>query len=105
MLVRDGALQPISNRFQNGRTVIIVMAAVFSYGYGMRYVMREKFLALGDDFKIADEHGTDRFLVDGRAFSIGDKLSFQDMSGRELAFIRQRLLAWGPTYEVSQNGN
>jgi uncharacterized protein YxjI len=69
----------------------------------MRYVMKEKWLALGDDFQITDEQGQPRFFVDGRAFSIGDKLSFHDMNGRELAFIRQRLLAWGPTYEISQN--
>ena len=66
--------------------------------------MREKWLALGNDFTIADEQQQPRFFVDGRAFSLGEKLSFQDMSGRELAFIRQRLLSWGPTYEVTQEG-
>ena len=43
--------------------------------------------------------------MDGRAFSFGEKLSFQDMSGNELAFIRQKLLAWGPTYEIYRGGN
>ncbi|MDB6150242.1 MAG: hypothetical protein JWQ44_1690 [Chthoniobacter sp.] len=70
----------------------------------MRYVMKQKMFALGDDFRIKDENDDDRFFVDGRAFSIGKKLSFQDMSGNELAFIRQRLLAWGPTYEISKGG-
>jgi uncharacterized protein YxjI len=70
----------------------------------MRYVMRQKFLAWGDDYTIQDENGNDAFFVDGAAFSIGKKLSFQDMQGNELAFIRQRLLAWGPTYEVFVNG-
>src|SRR4051812_28340248 len=70
----------------------------------MRYVMRQKFWAWGDDFIIRDENGTDVFLVDGRAFSWGDKLSFQDMNGNELAFIRQRLLSWGPTYEIDRGG-
>lgn len=59
---------------------------------------------MGDDFIIRDGDGNDRFLVDGRAFSFGDKLSFQDMQGRELAFIRQRLLAWGPTYDIECPG-
>jgi uncharacterized protein YxjI len=66
----------------------------------MRYVMKQKWLAFGDDFAIKDSSGVERFYVDGRALSIGDKLSFQDMDGNELAFIRQRLLAWGPTYEI-----
>jgi uncharacterized protein YxjI len=66
----------------------------------MRYVMKQKILSWGDDFRIRNEAGQDVFFVDGRAFSIGEKLSFQDMNGQELAFIRQKLLAWGPTYEI-----
>lgn len=53
----------------------------------MRYVMKEKLFAFGDDFTIQNEHGQDVFFVDGKAFSIGDQLSFQDMKGNELAFI------------------
>jgi uncharacterized protein YxjI len=45
-----------------------------------------------------------RLFVDGKAFSIGKKLSFQDMEKNELAFIRQKLLAWGPTYEIIWDG-
>ena len=70
----------------------------------MRYVMKEKLFCWGDDFTIKTEDGQDAFFVDGKALSLGDKLSFQDMQGNELAFIRQKLLAWGPTYEIYQNG-
>jgi uncharacterized protein YxjI len=70
----------------------------------MRYLMKQKVFAWGDDFRIKDEAGEDVFFVDGRAFSIGKKLSFQDMSGHELAFIEQKLLSWGPTYEISRDG-
>ena len=70
----------------------------------MRYVMKQKWLSWGDDFAIQNEAGQDAFFVDGRALSLGDKLSFQDMQGNELAFIRQKLLAWGPTYEIHRNG-
>ena len=66
----------------------------------MRYMMKQKLFCWGDDFTIKDEAGTDRFFVDGKAFSLGKQLSFQDMQGQELAFIRQKLLAWGPTYEI-----
>ena len=70
----------------------------------MPYVMKQKLWSLGADFTIKDAAGQDRFFVDGRALSLGDKLSFQDMAGHELAFIRQKLLAWGPTYELERNG-
>ncbi|MBM3832846.1 MAG: hypothetical protein FJ403_06145 [Verrucomicrobia bacterium] len=66
----------------------------------MRYVLKEKLFSFGDDFRIKNDAGDDVFFVDGKVFTIRDKLSFQDMSGRELAFIRQKLLAWGPTYEI-----
>ena len=66
--------------------------------------MKQKLWAFGDDFTITDESGADRFFVDGKAISLGDKLSFQDMHGRELAFIRQKLLAWGPTYYIEREG-
>ena len=66
--------------------------------------MKQKLFCWGDDFTIKNEAGHDVFFVDGKAFSIGDKLSFQDMAKNELAFIRQKLLAWGPTYEITRDG-
>jgi uncharacterized protein YxjI len=68
----------------------------------MRYVMKQKLFCWGDDFRIKNEAGDDVFFVDGRAFSLGKKLSFQDLKGNELAFIRQKLLSWGPTYEITR---
>jgi uncharacterized protein YxjI len=66
--------------------------------------MKQKLFAWGDDFTIKTSEGDDVFFVDGKAFSIGDKLSFQDMQGRELAFIQQKVLAWGPTYHIYRDG-
>ena len=62
--------------------------------------MKQKLFSFGNDFVIKDRDGNDRFFVDGKAISIGDKLSFQDMKGNELAFIRQKLLAFKKTYEI-----
>jgi uncharacterized protein YxjI len=70
----------------------------------MRYVMKQKLWAFGNDFTIKDAAGQDRFFVDGKAISLGDQLSFQDMQGNELAFIRQKLLSWGKTYEIHRGG-
>jgi uncharacterized protein YxjI len=70
----------------------------------MRYVMKQKMFAFGDDFTIQDENGRDAFFVDGKAFSIGDQLSFRDMMGNQLALIKQKVLAWGRTYEIHRAG-
>lgn len=70
----------------------------------MRFVMKEKFWSLGDDFIIRDETGADAYFVDGKVFSWGDDLSFQDMDGTELLRIDQKLLSWGPTYEIQAGG-
>jgi uncharacterized protein YxjI len=66
--------------------------------------MRQKLLSLGSDYVIEDDQGRERFRVDGKAFSFGDKLSFQDMSGEERAFIREKHLSWGPTYDIEVDG-
>jgi uncharacterized protein YxjI len=70
----------------------------------MRYMMRERILSWGDDFKIKDADGRDVFYVDGKVFSFGDKLSFRDMRGNELALIDQKLLSIGPQYEIIRGG-
>ena len=70
----------------------------------MRYVMRQKLLSLADNFTIKNEQEQDVFLVNGKLFSFGDKLSFQDLAGNELVFIDQRLLNWSPTYELWKQG-
>lgn len=66
----------------------------------MRYIMKQKVFALGSKFAIRNENGEDAFFVNGEAFSLGHKLSFEDSSGKELLFISQKLLSWGPTYEL-----
>ncbi len=69
-----------------------------------RYQMKEKWISWGDDYVVRDEQGREVFFIDGKAWSLGSKLSFQDMQGNELAFISQKLLAWGPTFEISRGG-
>ena len=70
----------------------------------MRYQMKQKLFAFGDDYRIQNAAGADVFYVNGKVFTIGSKLSFQDMRGNELAFIRQKLLSLGHTYEIYRDG-
>lgn len=70
----------------------------------MRYVMKQKLLSFGDDYYIRDEQDRDVYYVDGKAFSIGQQLSLQDLSGAELAAIKQKIFNFAPTYEIYRNG-
>ena len=65
-----------------------------------RYIMKQDWFCLGNDYTIRDAAGEEVLKVDGRAFSFGEKLSVQTLDGREMAFIDQKLLSWGPTYEI-----
>ncbi|MDB5077740.1 MAG: hypothetical protein JWO42_3919 [Chloroflexi bacterium] len=69
----------------------------------MRYIMREKLFALGDDFTVQDAQGQDRYIVDGKVFSIGHKLIFREMSGNEVATVHQKVLSLRPTYEITRD--
>jgi uncharacterized protein YxjI len=69
-----------------------------------RFIISEKMFSLGDDFHIYDENKSPLYFVDGQAFSWGDKLSFKDMNGNELAFISQKLLSLKPRYEIYREG-
>ncbi|MCA9279462.1 MAG: LURP-one-related family protein [Phycisphaerales bacterium] len=66
--------------------------------------MKQKLFAWGDDFLIKGELGQSLYFVDGKVFTFGDRLSFQDMDGNQLAFIYQKLLSIGPTYEIYREG-
>jgi uncharacterized protein YxjI len=71
----------------------------------MRYAMKQKLFCLGDDYQILDQDGRDVYMVDGKAFVVLRKrLVFLDMAGNELAEIRQRLLTWGPSYDIVRDG-
>ena len=65
-----------------------------------RYVMKQDWWCWGNDYTIRDAAGEDVLRVDGKVFTFGEKLSLEDLSGREMAFISQKLLSWGPTYEI-----
>jgi uncharacterized protein YxjI len=69
-----------------------------------RFVMRQDWLSFGNDFTIRDEAGRDAYTVDGKVLCLGGQASFHDAAGRELAYLRQRLLSWGPTYEIEREG-
>jgi uncharacterized protein YxjI len=71
----------------------------------MRYLLKQSLFSFGDDFTIKDDAGNAVFQVDGKAFTLlREKLAFEDMQGKELAFIRERIIALTPSYEILRNG-
>ena len=70
----------------------------------MRYLMRERILSWGDDFRIRTPEGQEVYYVDGKVFSFGDRLTIRDMEGAEVAVIDQKLLSLGPQYEIVRGG-
>jgi len=69
----------------------------------VKYILKQKLFCMGDDFSISDEHGREMFYVDGYAFSLGQKFSFQNMQKKELGVIRKRLFTFSPTYKIHIN--
>jgi uncharacterized protein YxjI len=68
------------------------------------YVIRERFFSIGDDFDVLDEHGTKLLRVDGKVFSVRNKLVIEDPSGDEVASVHRHLVALRPTYEIRIGG-
>ena len=70
----------------------------------MKLYMKQKVFSFRDRFTIKNEYGEDKYYVEGEILSLGKKLRIYDMSGNELAFVRERLLAFMPKFTVEING-
>ncbi|WP_305785881.1 LURP-one-related/scramblase family protein [Symbioplanes lichenis] len=68
------------------------------------FVIREKFFSLGDDFDVLDENGNKIYRVDGKVFSVRDRVVIEDVAGNEVASVHRQLVALRPTYEIRIGG-
>jgi uncharacterized protein YxjI len=68
------------------------------------YLIRERFFRLGDDAEVTDDQGRPVLQVDGKVFSLRNRLVLRDPEGREVAQVHRKLAALRPTYEVSVGG-
>jgi uncharacterized protein YxjI len=57
-----------------------------------RYQMRQRMISIGDDYVIENDRGERVFRLDGKALRIRKTILFEDMDGRELAKIQERML-------------
>ncbi len=71
---------------------------------GTRYQMREKLLAIGDDFWIETEDRRRAFKVDGKALRVRSTFILESPSGEEMFKIQEKKLHVRDTMEVEQGG-
>jgi uncharacterized protein YxjI len=70
----------------------------------MRYLIREKIFAIGDDFWVTDEQGNEIYLVDGKALRLRETFELKDRSGAVVATIRKKLLALRDSMDIERDG-
>ncbi len=70
----------------------------------MRYIIREKLFHLTEDSNILNEAEQPVYEVDGKLFSIHQRLTIRDMQGNVVAEVARRLLSLTPTYEITRGG-
>ncbi|MFD4373589.1 LURP-one-related/scramblase family protein, partial [Streptomyces sp. NPDC058527] len=59
----------------------------------MKYLVRDKIFAIGDDYWIEDEDGRHAFLVDGKALRLRDTLELKDPDGQVLVTLREKFFS------------
>ena len=69
----------------------------------MKLYIKQKVFSFKDKFSIYDENGEIKYTAEGEIFTLGKKLHIKDLNGREVIFIKQRLLTFLPKYEISIN--
>jgi uncharacterized protein YxjI len=72
---------------------------------GERYVMREKLMAIGDDFWIENAEGERVYRVDGKAFRVRKTFVLEDTSGGEVARIQERKLSVRDKVAIERGGD
>jgi uncharacterized protein YxjI len=83
----------------------VFAVSVIQFNRIMRFLLRHKAWSIADAYIIKDSSGEPAFQIIGKWFSWGDKLSFRNMQGRELAVIDQKMISLFPKYELKINGN
>jgi uncharacterized protein YxjI len=72
---------------------------------GERFLMREKLLAIGDDFWIENEQGERAYKVNGKAVRFRDTFVLEDASGDEVARIQERKLSIRDKIAIERGGH
>ena len=72
---------------------------------GVRFLMREKLLSIGDDYWIENEDGERAYKVDGKAVRVRQTFILEDASGNEVARIQERKLSIRDKVAIERDGD
>jgi uncharacterized protein YxjI len=70
----------------------------------VRYQMRQKMIAIGDDYWIEDSDGNKAYRVNGKAVRFRDTWILEDAHGKEVALIREKKLSVRDAVKIEVGG-
>jgi len=70
----------------------------------VRFQMREKMIAIGDDYWIEDSNGNKVYRVNGKAVRFRDTWVLEDAHGHDVATIRERKLSVRDAIKIETGG-
>jgi uncharacterized protein YxjI len=65
-----------------------------------RYVMRQRIMAIGQDFFINDASGQPKFKIDGKVRLVKESLKFRDMQGNLLYQLSEKVLRIRESFDI-----
>ena len=66
--------------------------------------LKQKVFSFKDRATVKDEREQDRYEIEGKIFSIGKNLTIRDMSGREVAILKQKVVTLMPKFFITMGG-
>lgn len=69
----------------------------------MRLYIKQKVFTWSDTFVVKNEQGEDKYFVKGELFSFGHKLHIFDSLDAEVGYIKQKVLAFTPRFDLIIN--
>lgn len=67
----------------------------------LKLYIKQKVFSIRNKFDIYDVNAEVKYKAEGEIFSLGKRLHVYDNNGNEVIFIKQKLMAFLPKYEIS----
>jgi uncharacterized protein YxjI len=66
--------------------------------------VKQKALSWRDKFRVKDEYGNDKYVVEGKILSVGKKLSVYDANGMQVMYVGQKVLSLLGRFDIEIGG-